>query len=274
VRRACASLLLAAALATGSGCGSSSSSPDAKRTTSVDPFSVVPTQPADSAVARRRAAPHWETVARLAGSGPATRSFTVARGAIQWRVRWRCTSGTLRLSAAGAARRRTIATASCPRSGTRSDVRPGRVALGVQTPGRWRVVVEQQVDTALHEPPLAAMRAPGARVVARGRFYDVERFGRGDALLYRLPSGRLALRLDAFVTSANVDLHVWISRAARPRTTVQAGRAPHDDVALLKSTLGDQNYLLPAGTTPADVRSVVIWCEPIQIAYTAAALRP
>jgi hypothetical protein len=26
--------------------------------------------------------------------------------------------------------------------------------------------------------------------------------------------------------------------------------------------------------TPADARSVVIWCDPVQIAYTAATLRP
>jgi hypothetical protein len=258
--------VLAAALATGSGCGSS---PDARRTTSVDPFSVVPTQPTDSAAARRKAAPRWEPLARLEGSGPATRSFTVARGAIQWRLRWRCERGSLALSAGT----RTLARASCPRSGARSDVRPGRVSLGVDTPGAWRVVVEQQVDTALHEPPLAAMRADAARVLGRGRFYDIERFGRGEAVLYRLASGRLALRLAGFVTSANVDLHVWLSRATRPRTTVQADRAQHDDVALLKSTLGDQNYVLPAGTTVADVRSVVIWCEPVQIAYTAATLR-
>ena len=270
MRRARASLLLAAALATASGCGSS---PDAKRTTGVDPFSVVPTQPTDSTAARRKAAPRWETIARRGGSGPATRSFTVARGAIQWRVRWRCERGTLRLSASGASSQRTLATASCPRSGAHSDVRAGRVTLGVDTPGAWRVAVEQQVDTALHEAPLAAMRAPGARVLARGRFYDIERFGRGEALLYRLASGRLALRLHSFVTSANVDLHVRLSRAARPRTTVQADRAAHRDIALLKSTLGEQNYLLPAGTTPADVRSVVIWCEPVQIAYTAATLR-
>jgi hypothetical protein len=111
-------------------------------------------------------------------------------------------------------------------------------------------------------------------VLARGRFYEIERFGRGEARLYRLPSGRLALRLAPFVTSANIDLHVWLTRSARPRTTVQANRAPHRDIALLKSTLGEQNYLLPAAMTLADARSVVIWCEPVQIAYTAATLRP
>lgn len=270
MRRSHAGVLVAAMLATAiatSGCGSSG---DDAKSTNVDPFSVVPTQPSDSTAARRKAAPRWEPIARLSGSGPATRAFTVARGAIQWRVRYRCTTGALRLSVGA----RKLASASCPHSATHSEVRTGRTALRVETPGAWRAVVEQQVDSALHEPALAAMRAPGAKVLARGRFYEIERFGRGEARLYRLPSGRLALRLAPFVTSANIDLHVWLTRSARPRTTVQANRAPHRDIALLKSTLGEQNYLLPAAMTLADARSVVIWCEPVQIAYTAATLRP
>jgi hypothetical protein len=270
VRRAAGGPLLALALLTAGGCGSS----EGPRTTSADPFSVVPAQPTDSAAARRSAAPRWEPVATLTGSGPASRSFTVARGAIQWRARWRCAAGTLRLTASAGSAPRTLTRASCPRSGVGTEVGTGRRTLAVGTPGAWRVVIEQQVDSALHEPPLTAMRTPGARVLARGRFYDIERFGRGRAVLYRLGNGRLALRLTGFVTSANIDLHVWLSRATRPRTTVQANRAGHRDVALLKSTLGDQNYLLPAATTVADAASVVIWCDPVQIAYTAATLRP
>jgi glutathione S-transferase len=65
---------------------------------------------------------------------------------------------------------------------------------------------------------------------------------------------------------------VWISSSPRPRTTRQALRSAHRQFASLKSTLGDQNYLLPANVTAADVRSIVIWCEPVQIAYTAASL--
>jgi hypothetical protein len=269
VRRVLVCALLAAVGPAVSACGGSEDKP-AKR---VDPFSVVPTQPSDSAAARRQAAPRFEPIATLTGSGPATRAFTVTRGAIQWRARWRCERGPLRLSATETAGRATVTRAACPRSGERSGVRTGRVALDIRTPGRWRVVVEQQVDTALHEPALAAMRAPDARVLARGRFYDIERFGRGQALLYELAGGRLALRLTGFVTSANTDLFVWLSSADGPRTTVAARRARHSVLAPLKSTLGEQNYLLPIGASAAEARSVVIWCEPVQIAYTAAVLR-
>ena len=229
-----------------------------------DPFTAVRDRTAERT---DRASPRWEPVTTLAGSGPARKAFTVADGAIQWRARYRCETGDLRLSADG----RSLARASCPGAGTASDVRTGTVTLGVEATGAWRVAVDQQVDTPLREPPLPGM---GDDVLARGDFYGIERRGAGTASLHRLRSDRLALRLDGFSTSANSDLFVWLSTARRPRTTVQAARAPHTVLRELKSTLGSQNYLLPADVEAADVRSVVIWCVPIRIAYTAATLRP
>lgn len=135
-------------------------------------------------------------------------------------------------------------------------------------------MVEQQVDTALREPPLPAMRSPGASVLARGSFYTIERKSSGEALLYRLPTGRLGLRFEDFKTSANSDLFVWLSEAPRPRTTKQVVRARHKQIVLLKSTVGSQNYLLPPNVDARSIRSVVIWCEPIRIAYGGATLEP
>ncbi len=48
-------------------------------------------------------------------------------------------------------------------------------------------------------------------------------------------------------------------------------RASHG-VRRLEATLGDQNYLLPRDVDASKLRSIVIWCEPVQIAYTAATL--
>ena len=240
-----------------------------------DPFEEIEAPSRDAATGTRDAAPRWEGVRTFAGTGRATRPFTVARGAIQWRVRWRCRSGTLRLMSVAGARRNGLVDARCPRAGISPGSGSGALQLDVDTPGRWQATIEQQVDTPLREPPLATMSSPAARVIAGGSFYDLERTGRGSVALYRLGSGRLALRFDgAFATSANTDLFVWLSTAARPRTTVQAARARHVVLRSLKSTLGGQNYLLPRGTRPEAVRSIVIWCNPVRIAYTAAALRP
>ena len=145
--------------------------------------------------------------------------------------------------------------------------------LTVTTTKRWRVVVEQQVDTALREPLLPAMRSSKAKVIARASLYSIERASSGKALLYRLPNDRLALRMEDFKTSSNTDLFVWLSEARRPRTTKQASRAEHQTIRALKSTVGTQNYLLPRNLDVGSIRSVVIWCEPVQIAYAGASLR-
>lgn len=236
-----------------------------------DPFSKV-----DPTIkkTRDRAAPRWEPVATLSGSSPDAESFTISKRAIQWRARWRCSKGRLDLSVSPRPRSAPERPGGrCPDRAQASWIQSGRQRLSVKASGRWRVVVEQQVDTPLRERPLRAMRASGARVLARGRFYRVERRGKGRAALYRLPNGRHALRFEDFNTSSNTDLFVWLSEARRPRTTKAAVRAPHREFALLKSTLGDQNYLLPRGVDVDRVRSIVIWCEPVSIVYTAASLR-
>ncbi len=224
----------------------------------------------------RAAAPRWEPVAKLEGRGDRTESLEISRQAIQWRVRWRCSSGRVTLSIAarpraGGAR----GEARCPKREIASSIQTGAARLTVGATGSWSAIVEQQVNTALHERPLRAMRSAGARVLARGRFYAIQQNvrGQGQVRLYRLPTGRLALRLDDFRTSANTDLSVRLSRSREPRTTKQSADAPQVKLAGLKSTVGDQNYLLPKRLDRASVGSVVIWNGPVQTAYTAATLR-
>ena len=240
--------------------------------TNSDPFVEVSRQPSQTRAARR-AAPRWARVARLTGRAPATHAVPIARGAIQWRVRWRCSSGRLTLAVTPQPRSSPERSGGrCPGSGEATWVQTGAQRLRVDARGSWRVIVEQQIDTPIDEPVLAAMRAPGARLLKRAAFYSVERQGRGRALLYRLADGRGALRLENFRTSTNTDLFVWLSTARRPRTTKQVTRARRiGDLRPLKSTEGAQNYLLPPGLDLSRIRSVAIWCVPIQIVYTAAA---
>ncbi|MGI8946135.1 MAG: DM13 domain-containing protein [Thermoleophilaceae bacterium] len=266
MRRALAILALAPA-ALMLGCGSSSD--DGER---ADPFQKVDPQVTKVGA---RAAPRWEPLATVSGSGSKQRTVEISERAIQWRARWRC-MGKGRLSLSVDPRPRSAPErpgGRCPGKGEDEWIQTGRQTLKVEATGRWRVVIEQQVDTALREPPLKAMRSPKAKVLSSGRFYEIERRGRGKVSLYRLPSGRLALRMDNLNTSSNTDLFVWLSEAARPRNTKAAVRAPHVEIAALKSTLGSQNYLLPRSFDAEKARSVVIWCEPIRIAYTAAPLR-
>ena len=258
-------ILVAGLLAALSGCGSDGEEKGA------DPFSKVDPQ---ITKVKDRAAPRWEPLAVMRGTRPEERAINVSERAIQWRARWRCKTGELAMSVTPEPRSAPERPGGrCPDKGEAEWIQSGRQRLKVNATGRWSVVVEQQVDTPLEEPPLKAMRSRRAEVLSRGSFYAVERRGKGRVALYRLPSGRLALRFEGFSTSSNTDLFVWVSQAARPKTTKQAVKAPYDEVALLKSTLGSQNYMLPRSVKAEDARSIVIWCEPVQIVYTAAALK-
>lgn len=269
-RLAPAATALAGLLAFG-GCGGGDG--DQART-GPDPFAQISQQ--TTTPAKPRAAPRWQRLARIKGTSPRTQSIWIAAGAIQWRARWRCTRGrialTLKPTPKSAAEN---TTGRCPASAEATWVQTGEQRLRIDARGTWSVVLEQQIDSPIDEPVLAAMRAPGTQRLAGGSFYDVEREGRGRARLYRLADGRGALRLAPFTTSANTDLFVWLSTARRPRTSEQATRARRlGPLIALKATTGPQNYVLPAGVDPRKVRSVVIWCRPARIVYTVASLRP
>lgn len=271
MRRIGCVITAAAALLAASGCGGGEDSPSKGE----DPFQAVSRQPRLTQTARN-AAPRWEFVARYAGTAPSTHKLSISSRAIQWRARWSCTSGRIALSVEPAPR----SLPERPGGGCRAKhgevtwVQTGSQRLRVEASARWSVIVEQQVDTPLVEPPLAAMSVAGAKLLERGSFYSVERSGRGTVKLYRLPGGRGALRLDPFRTSTNTDLFIWLSTARRPRSTKATVQAPRvGELIALKSTEGSQNYLLPKGLRLDRIRSIAIWCAPIQIIYTAAALR-
>lgn len=265
MRRAGAAIVLACLAAAAGGCGGGGGSDDV---VAEDPFIAVEDRAAaEEAAARGRAAPRWETVDVLRGTGDATRSVRIDADAVQWRMRWRCV-GTLALTGGEAATGRGCPSGSAPGRGR------GAVRVRVTATRHWTVKVEQQVTDALREPLPAVLRERAARIVRRGTFRRIERRAAGRALIYRRPDGRHVLRLEGFSTAANSDLAVWLSRVRAPRSTREVLSDRHVRIASLKSTLGDQNYLLPTGVDLRVMRSVVIWCEPIRIAYTAAALTP
>jgi hypothetical protein len=255
----------AAVLLSAAGCGG-----DEKKSQPADPFTAVE-QRAKSAeeVARGRAAPRWEEVRTLDGMGAAERRIRIDDGAVQWRVRWRCEGSRFAVGAGD----EPLGSGSCPGRKQADGRGSGAIVLRVAAEGRWQMIVEQQVTTPLIEPPLPALGRKSTRVVRRGRFRPIERRGAGKAVVHRLASGRLVLRLDGFSTAANTDLAVWLSTVRAPRTTTAVLAGRHRKVADLKATLGDQNYMLPRDVTLAGTRSIVIWCEPVRIAYTAATLR-
>lgn len=211
----------------------------------------------------------WERVAQFKGEGDQrTRPFEIAGGALQWRVTAECSGARLRVSLPGTAG--PVVEPTCPGSGFGFSIEPGTHALEVAGTGDWVVTVDQQLNTAISEPPLRGMTEE--TLLAIGDFYDIDQSGSGEARLYRLPDRRLALRFEPFRVTSNSDLFVWVSESREPKTSEEAFDSEHVEVASLKSTGGPQNYVLPADLDEEDVGSVVIWCEPIQVAYAAATL--
>lgn len=261
----CATLLLA-------GCGGGGDAGDAAASTTTVPSTTATTAPGANTIVSR-SAPRWETVTTLGGSGRTeTAPFTIVPGAIQWRVRWTCDAGSLRITSDPPPRKgRPVAEGSCPSKGEGFAIHTGAIRLTIEAAGPWEAVVDQQIDTPLVEPPLDGM-VPET-VVGQGGFADVEMSGKGTARLYELPDGRRIVRFeDDFEVSTNTDLFVWLSEAEAPTTSKAAVDAPYVELGNLKSTVGSQNYEVPADLPTDRIRSIVIWCEPVAIAYASAPL--
>ena len=231
----------------------------------------VPTTPA--ATDTPKAAARWETVTNLTGAaGTSSHTFDVPPGAIQWRARYDCAGGSIKLETTPPPRRggALLDTTTCPKSDQVFSIVTGSVKLTVTATGTWKVAIDQQVDTPLNEPPLAAMAT--ARVLSQGPFYNVEKNGEGTARVYRLPDGTNALRIENLKVNENTDLFVWLDAAKSPKTSKDVASAQNWVLGNLKSTVGSQNYTIPADIPIDQVNSVVIWCQPVQIAYAAVAL--
>lgn len=219
-----------------------------------------------------RSQPWWQGLTTLEGTGSMTAApFTVAEDALQWRVKWKCETGRLLVRAPNQAR--PVIDAACPGSGTGYGLAKGAVALQVTAGGPWNMVVDQQVDVPLYEPPLPVMSAPETRMVFTGSLYRMDQVGTGTVNVYRLGDGSHVLRLEQFFVTANVDLELRLSPLEEPRTTEQFMNAPSVWVAPLDVTTGSLNFTVPAEVDPARYRSLVVWCPLIDSAYAAATLR-
>jgi hypothetical protein len=218
-----------------------------------------------------RSQPWWQEVETLRGSGPLTTPpLDIGADAIQWRMRWSCTTGRFKVTSAGLP---TLVDAACPATRTTEAATRPRVALNVDADGPWTMRVERQIDVPLVEPPLPAMTAPRATRLAVGRFYGIDQVGRGRVTVYRLPNGRHALRLDNFYVTPNIDLEIRLSPLREPRSTRQYQRASSALVRMLDVTTGSMNFMIPRGVDPRRYRSVVLWCQNLISAYAAATLR-
>ncbi len=257
--------LAAACVAALIGCGD-----DDKAEKKPSPFSAITTAPAPDNKPKH-AAPRWEPLERFTGSGREVRQLDVSPKAIQWRARWRCRTGRIRLSVEPPpADGKPLEDKRCPGRGEAVSVHTGKQRLEVKASGPWRVTIEQQVDTPLIEPAPATLAS--ARLLGTAKVYNVDREGQGTAKLYELPDGSRLIRLEDFFVSINSDLELRLSELPNPRSTDEVVKAPWKLVAPLKATVGNMNYEVPRDVDVSQFNSIVIWCEITRNAYAAAAI--
>lgn len=231
-------------------------------------------RPAPTAVERTtlRSAPWWQVVATLEGTGRTTSEpFTIDRRAVDWRVTSSCAAGRLVVRSPGEPR--PLLDTECPEGVGHSD-RKGPTRLEVSADGPWSLEVAQRMETPLVEPPSPAMTAPGARPVATGSFYKVDRVGAGTVTIYEQADGRYLVRLEDFWVTPRSSLQLRLSTAAGPRTTREYLGAESQILAPIDVTAGSLNYVPPGGVDPSAFRSVVVWSPLDDHVYAAARLEP
>lgn len=217
---------------------------------------------------RVRSQPWWQHLATLEGPDASATDVDVDEGALQWRLRWECETGSLAVTTGGDG----LVDATCPDRGTEYLTDTGPTSVDVDGEGAWEATVEQQIDVPLEEAPLPEMDAADAQEVARGSFYDIDQTGRGEVVIYRLADDSYALRLDDFFVTPNVDLEIRLSPQERPQTTPEFDKPGSDYVETLEATAGSMNFPVPDDVDPTEAQSVVIWCPPVENAYAAASL--
>lgn len=217
-----------------------------------------------------RSAQWWQTVTTMEGTGSAPSvPFSIDAQASEWRVTWSCAAGHLQVREPG--RSQPLVDAPCPQ-GVGHANRTGATSLEVTADGPWRLEVAQRIDTPLVEPPLAAMTAPGTKVVGTGSLYKVDKVGAGRVTIYDQADGRSTVRLDDFWVTPSTSLQLRLSTAASPQTTRDYLSSESQLLSVLDVTAGSLNYTAPAGVDPPGFRSVVIWNPSENSVYAAARL--
>jgi hypothetical protein len=129
--------------------------------------------------------------------------------------------------------------------------------------------------TAIVLPPMEMteeMPEPEMVVLAQGNFYPIAHASAGTATIYQLADGSRILRLQNFSVDNGPDLQVYLTSENPIANTVGIELSNYVDLGNLKGNIGDQNYAIPTDLDLSTVHSVVIWCEPFRVPFSAAPL--
>ncbi len=123
------------------------------------------------------------------------------------------------------------------------------------------------VSTTTTAPATSSLTALGS-----GAFYNVVHDGvAGKATLYKQADGSTVLRLTGFKVLNGPDLYVYASSVTKPdKGNINDSNSVN--LGKLKGNVGDQNYVIPAGTPSEKLKSIVIWCKTFGVNFASASL--
>ena len=127
-------------------------------------------------------------------------------------------------------------------------------------------VAAKDNDTVSENLSVATMSASsneiliGNFVSAGDGFHNAE----GVAKIIQLADGTDILRLENFKATNGPDLYVYLSTDKTNADIVNLGR--------LKGNIGNQNYLIPAGTDIKKYITALIWCRAFSVIFGSAQL--
>ena len=110
--------------------------------------------------------------------------------------------------------------------------------------------------------------AEGFSVIGRGQLSGQNGYRvTGDVVVYRHTNGQHIVRVEGMNAQGGPDLKVWLVK--RLAGDVTDG---HFSLGPLRSTRGDQNYTVPAGTDPTEFAGLSVWCEQFGVGFGRAAI--
>jgi hypothetical protein len=133
----------------------------------------------------------------------------------------------------------------------------------------WYLASPLWIDRAVAEALPAELMVA---TLATGSFRDADRLhqGVGIATLGETAGGLGIVRFTDFRVTNGPDLKVWLVKAADIASAADVTGSEWLSLGALKGNVGDQNYVLPAGTDLSAYKSVVIWCEQFGVLFSAA----
>ena len=160
--------------------------------------------------------------------------------------------------------------------GTAAEIMEGR-AIAVGEGAKSEIMEEMEKRGFKPVTPVVKSMSDSSaevRKLKEGSFKDADAFhkGSGQAIIYTTPDGGHLLRLENLDVTNGPALHVVLSPHDDPTRSEEVKLPGYADLGDLKGNRGNQNYPIPADVDLAGIKSVVIYCYPFAVVFSAATL--